>query len=131
MATAYTQRLIIVARSTFVASANTAAKQVDTVGGERTFTVPLRNVGDVTNTVRAYICDWRMTPTELTALRSRFQTVGATTRERTVVSPTVKGTYSPNLSDRLYMFDANDVNGWTAQEVRNKLGMDSLASIIV
>ncbi len=128
MATTYTQRAIIVARVGFAASCNTAAKLVDTAGGDRTFTVPLRLAGDATNTILGRWCNWSLTPGEVTALRQRLQAQGADAVERTTVTAAEKGSFVPVASKRLYIFDARDGIGWTPQEVLDVLGLDTLAA---
>ncbi len=126
--TAHTQRAIIVAREAFVTNGNLAAHLVDTVGGDRTFAVPLRLAGDATNTIRARWCNWALTPAEVTALRQRLQAQGADAVERTTVTAAEKGSFVPVMSKRLYVFDARDSVGWTPQEVLDVLGLDTLAA---
>lgn len=125
MASVYTQRAIIAARPAFAAAANTAAKRVDTTGGERTFTVALRQAGDATNTIRAYWCGWQLTPAMVTALRTRLQEQGATTADITVVPAARKGSYTFPAEAKCAIFDARE-GAWTAPEVLAALGMDRL-----
>lgn len=126
----YTQRAIIVARAAFAENCNLASKQVDTVGGERTFTVPLRRAGDETNTTIGMWCNWALTPAQVTALRQRLQQQGADVRERTVVTDDEKGTFTPDPAKRLYIFAAMEPDGWTPQEVLDVLGLDTLDTTV-
>ncbi len=129
MATAYTRRFIIVVRPALAAKANEAAKLVDTPGGERAFTVPLRLAGDAANTIRAYWCGWTLTVAEAQAIRDRLVEKGATTAETVVVTAAEKATFVPVPAARVYVFDARNGIGWTPAEVLTVLGLDTLASL--
>lgn len=75
MSTAYTRRLIIVVPVAVASQANVRAKEVDTVGGERTFSVGLVPVGSPAGTPPTYYwCSWAMTNDHHTAVRSRVDT---------------------------------------------------------
>ncbi len=130
MATVYTRRFIIVVRPALAAKANEAAKLVDTPGGERAFTVPLRLAGDATNVIRAYWCGWTLTVAEAQAIRDRLVEKGATTAETVVVTAADKPTFVPVPSARVYVFDARPA-GWAPAEVLAVLGLDTLATSIV
>lgn len=128
MATVYTRRLIVVVRPALAAAANQASKLVDTVGGERTFTVALRLAGDASNTTRAFWASWAMTPTEVQALRDQLVAKGATQAEVVVVTAADKPTFTPVLTARAYFFDARP-GAWTPQEVLTVLGLDTPATV--
>jgi len=131
MATLHTARAIVVARAAFAAKANLAAKTVDTLGGEFTFTVPLRVAGDVTNTAVAYICNWAFTQAEITAMRQALRDQGAKVSEVAVITAADKATYTPNPADQCYVFDARwEAASWTPAEVLTVLGLDTLASTL-
>lgn len=127
MATLYTQRYIVVMRQGFASKANTASKLVDTQGGERTFSVPLRLAGDATNTVRARWCSWALTPAEATALRDRLKEQGLLDQEVVVVTRAQRGTWVFDGAARAGVFDAREGTGWTPQEVLQATGLDTLA----
>lgn len=124
--TLYTVRLIVVVRQAFAAKANLASKFVDSEGGERTFTVPLRLGGDATNTVRAYWCGWAMTSGEATGLRARLQEQGLLDGEVVIVTKADQASFAPNLQARAYIFDARD-GAWTPDEVLAVLNLDTLS----
>jgi hypothetical protein len=126
MATVYTNRLILVVRQAFADKANVASKLVDTVGGERTFTVPLRLAGDATNTIRAYWAGWTLTPAQAAALRTRLQEQGLLDGEVVVVTKADQATFVPNLQARAYIFDARP-GAWAPQEALAVLNLDTLA----
>jgi len=131
MATAYTARLIIVVRPGIAAAANDAAKLVDLMGGEKTFTVPLRLAGDATNTIRAYWANWALTPAQMTAIRDRLIEKGATADEVVVVTAADKPTFVPVPTARIYVFDARwEATSWTPAEVLTVLGLDTLTTIL-
>lgn len=125
------RRTIMVCRPAFAAAANEACKQHDALGGDQTFTVPLRLRNDATNTIRAYWCSWALSSTDVTALRTYLRNKGATTAEATVVTVAQKGTFTPSPTARLYVFDARDDTGWTPQEVLDALGLDTLAQPVL
>ena len=125
MATAYTVRLIIVMREAFAAQANQAAHLVDTLGGDRTFTVPLRVAGDATNTPRARWCSWQMTPAQRDALRTRLQERGLLNDEVVIVPGSQEGSFVPMAQARAYFFDARE-GQWSPDEVLTVLNLDTL-----
>lgn len=127
MATLFTVRAIIVARAAVAAALNQKCAEVDTVGGIRTLTVPLRLAGDSSDTVRAYWCSWAMTPAQRTSLRTKFQAAGMTAAEAGVVTAAQRGSFTPDLAARMYLFDGRDGIGWTPEEVLSVLGLDTLA----
>lgn len=123
---AYSLRLIVVMRAAFAAQANTAAKLVDTVGGERTFSGPaLRLAGDATNQVRARWCSWQMTPAQATALRTRLQEAGLLNDEVVIVQGSQEGTFVPNAQARCYIFDARE-GQWSPEEVLAVLNLETI-----
>lgn len=129
MATVYTRRFIIVARTALATAANQAAKLVDLGGGERTFTVPLRLAGDATNTVRAFWCGWTLTVAEAQAIRDRLVEKGATAAETVIVTAADKPTFTPVPTARIYVFDARPAI-WQPGEVLSVLGLDTLAATL-
>jgi hypothetical protein len=76
--TVYTRRLLCVIPASQQAAANAAAKVVDPVGGERTFTVGLNASGRDTDAPTHYWCSWQMTPEQETQLRAEFAARGVT-----------------------------------------------------
>lgn len=78
MATRYTKRARIIVPLLSRDGANAAAKTVDTIGGERTFTVGLS--ADGTGDPSHFVCDWAMTETERTRLANEFTRRGVTAR---------------------------------------------------
>lgn len=127
----YTARAIVVARPGVAAALNAKCLEVDTVGGDRALTVALRLVGDAANTIRAYWCSWALKPAEVTALRSKFQAAGMTAAEVGVVTAAQRGSFTPDLAARMYLFDAREGIGWTPSEVLAVLGLDTLAPTIL
>jgi hypothetical protein len=121
---AYDRRAIIVARPAVANAMNQAAADIDVLGGAQTFTVPLRQAGDATNTIVGYWCSWALTPAMVTALRARLQARGATASEASVI---LAG-QTPTPGNRIYFFDARDDVGWTPAQVLTALGADVLAS---
>ena len=115
---ALTERRIIVCTAALAAVANAACKQVDVVGGEKTFNVSLRAAGDATNTTVAYWCDWLFDPTVLTTLKTLGVAAGFTTAETTERS--VGFTATPATLPRLAMFDDAI---WTPTQVLTALGL--------
>ena len=123
---AYDRRAIIVARPAVAAAMNQAAAQVDALGGAQTFTVPLRQAGDATNTIVGYWCSWALTAAQVTALRTALQNKGATASETT---PILVG-QTPTPGNRVYFFDAREGLGWAPADVLAALGVDVLASAL-
>lgn len=104
--TAYTRRLLIVVPASEQAAANTRAKEVDTAGGERTFTAGLVPVGSPSGTAPShYWCGWTVTQAEFDAIRSRLDT--AALRKKGI---------------RIY-----DAATWTPEAVLADLGLAQLA----
>lgn len=128
MTTVFTLRYIVVMRQAFATKANMASKLVDTVGGEFTFSVPLRLAGDATNTIRARWCSWAMTPAQAQALRDRLKEQGLLDAEVAVVTRAQRGTWVFDGAARAGIFDAREGTGWTPQEVLQATGLDTLAS---
>lgn len=122
---AFDRRAIIVARPAVAAAMNQAAADVDALGGGQTFTVPLRQAGDATNTIVGYWCSWALTPAMVTALRTRLQARGATVSETTII---LTG-QTPTPGNRVYFFDGRENVGWTPNAVLAALGADTLASL--
>ena len=102
MASLYTQRLIIVVPLARQATAWTLSKQVDIVGGEGMFRVPLSASGNLPAT--HFWGSWAMTAAERTSLLSRF----------------VDG------ANGVRVFDGNVV---TAESVLTTLGLRRLAGV--
>lgn len=125
MATAYTQRIIGVARASVVGKANAAAKMVDTQGGEKTFTVPLRSPTDLLNTPLAYWCGWSLTPTELTNLQTNLRAQGIKTAEANLLATTA----TVSLTAAFYLFD-NRTGQWTPDSILTRLGLDRLRVVL-
>lgn len=80
MATQYSVRYIIVVTAADAAIANAAAKTVDLVGGEKTFTSPLSPTGALPAT--HYWCNWAMTPAQATELSGKLDTLLSSNRAR-------------------------------------------------
>ena len=74
MPTAFTKRLIIVVAAPQQTAANVQAKAVDTVGGDKTFTVGLNATGRLADPATHYWCSWAMQPADATALQSGLPT---------------------------------------------------------
>ncbi len=75
------RRLIIVVDTDIKDRANTLAKRIDTVGGERTFVTPLYPAGLPQGAPSHYWCSWAMTDLDdinLRALRSALSTLDRT-----------------------------------------------------
>jgi len=70
--TAYTKRLIIVVSAVVSSACNDESKKVDTVRGDKTFTVGLSETGS--SPVTHYWCNWVMTPEDETALKDKLKT---------------------------------------------------------
>lgn len=74
--TEFTRRIICVVSANVRGQANALAKEVDTRGGERTFTVGLVPAGSPPGTTpTAYWCGWSQTPAEFTAFEARLATL--------------------------------------------------------
>ena len=116
---ALTARRIIVCNLAVAVAANAASKQVDTLGGERAFTVALRAAGDATNITVAYWCSWLFDPTVLATLKTKATAGGFTAAEATerVVGFTASIATLPRLS---FFDDAV----WTPDAVLAALGLD-------
>ena len=115
---ALTARRIIVCNLTLTTAANVASKQVDTIGGERAFTVGLRAAGDATNTIVAYWCSWLFNPAVLTVLKTAAKAGGFTTAEAT--ERPVGFTATVATLPRLAFFDDAV---WTPAAVLTALGL--------
>ena len=115
---ALTARRIIVCNLAVAAVANAASKKVDTIGGERAFTVGLRAAGDITNTTVAYWCSWLFDPTVLATLKTKATAGGFTTAEAT--ERPVGFTATVATLPRLAFFD--DAT-WTPDAVLTALGL--------
>jgi hypothetical protein len=104
--TEYTERRIIVMLVADAAQANTAAKQVDTVGGELTFAEAEAAVG-----VRW--CNWAMKPDEAADLEAEF----ATRRilHDVEVRPDGAGSFNPEVRAHALIFDTTE---WAPEEVQ-------------
>ena len=73
--TAYTRRLLCIVPAVRQQQANDLAKQVDTAGGEQTFTAGLVPVGSPAGTTPThYWCGWSLTTAEWNAIKSRLDT---------------------------------------------------------
>ena len=103
MPSLYTRRAIIVTPASLAPQANAGAKQndLDPVGGEKTFTVPLSATGSLPAT--HYWCNWQMTPDHWDAAQTRIKSLGAEVR----------------------VFDASTI---TPQEVLDTLGLQTIAT---
>lgn len=116
-------RRVIVCSQALAAQANVVAKRVDTVGGEFTFTVPLRAAGDATNTVVARWCSWWINVVDLASLKTKALAAGfgaAETSERLVGFVA-----TPATLPRLCLFDDA---AWTPAQVLAALGLDTLVA---
>lgn len=125
MATAFTSRIVGVVRAGNVAAANTAAKTIDTQGGERTFTVPLKGSADPTNVTRFYWCGWTLTPSELNDLRSAFRSQNFRVAEAALI---VKGA-TPNTSLNLWLFDGRE-GQWAPAQVLSALSANTFVTVL-
>lgn len=92
MTTQYTQRAIIVVTAQVQNAANARAKEVDTVGGERTFTMGLSATGTAPAT--HYWCGWWMQPAEYAGLSAKLNSM-------------------PQAGSRVWIYDGNT----TSEEV--------------
>jgi hypothetical protein len=120
VSTAFTRQVILVVRPAVADAVNTALKNAawDPVGGDRTFTVPLRATSDPTGPVVAYWALGSATPTMLTGLRNRMLAAGATSAEASLIPA---GTTANAISgQRVYCFDAAV---WTPDQVLSLLGL--------
>lgn len=119
--TIYTGRLIIVVKAAIRTQANDLTSKADTGNTTTaTFTVPLERAGSVV----AYWCSWQLTQAHIDAIRTRLRAAGLSD---VVVSGAQKGTYVPNESANVYLFDGRD-GQWTPQEVLNVLNLRTVAS---
>jgi hypothetical protein len=121
---AYDRRAIIVARPAVAAAMNQAAADIDVLGGQFTFTVPLRVAGDATNTVAGYWCSWALTLAMWDALQTRILARGATVSEAT---PILVGD-TPVPGNRVFFFDGRQSIGWTPAQVLTALSADTLGA---
>ena len=92
MATLCTQRAIIVVIAAAQSAANARAKQVDAVGGERTFVNGLSPTGTAPAT--HYWCGWWMQPAEYASLSAKLNSM-------------------PQAGSRVWIYDGNT----TSEEV--------------
>ena len=115
---ALTARRIMVCTVAVAAAANAGCRQVDTVGGQYTLTVPLRAAGDVTNTTVAYWVSWLFDPVVLVTLKTKAVAAGFTVAETTELLVGFAAT--PATLPRLAMFD--DLV-WTPAAVLTALGL--------
>jgi hypothetical protein len=104
--TEYTERRIIVTRVEDAAEANTAAKQVDTVGGELTFAEAEAAVG-----VRW--CNWAMKPEEAEALEAEF--AARRILHDIELRPDAAGDFHPEVQAHALIFDTTE---WAPEEVQ-------------
>lgn len=118
---ALTARRIIVCTAALATVANAASKKVDTIGGERAFTVGLRAAGDATNTIVAYWCSWLFDPAVLATLKT-YATAGGFTNAEATERP-VGFTATVAALPRLAFFDDAI---WTPAAVLTALGLDVL-----
>lgn len=117
----FTGRLIIVVKAAIQAQANDLASKADTGNTTTaTFTVPLERAG----TLYGYWCSWQLTQAHIDAIRTRLKAAGLSD---VVVSGSQKGTYAPNESANVYLFDGRD-GQWTPQEVLNVLNLRTVVS---
>lgn len=117
--TEYSEVVTIVVKAALRAQAEAAAVAADPTGGAGTFIpgVPLRIIGDATNTVVAYWCRWNMKP----AQRGAF--AAALTGPVNILAP---GVAVPGNRDQ-WLFDSNGTSGWTGSQVLTTLGYATLA----
>lgn len=106
---------IIVVRPTLRAQAEAACVAADPEGGAGTFNpgVPLRAVGDTTNTVVAYWANWHMQPGQRAAFASSLGGPVSTYRLG----------QAPHLGRNRWMFDATP-GQWTPDAVLAALGLE-------
>ena len=116
---ALTARRIIVCTAALATVANAASKKVDTIGGERAFTVGLRAAGDVTNTIVAYWCSWLFDPAVLATLKTYAKAAGFTSVETS--ERLVGFVATPATIPRLCLFDDAV---WSPAQVLTALGLD-------
>lgn len=67
----FTKRLAIVIPVNVKLISNNLSKNIDTEGGERTFTVPLAK-NTKPNTITHYWCSWQMTQEQFDAIQNKF-----------------------------------------------------------
>lgn len=103
--TDYTERRIIVLLDDDADTANTAAKQVDIIGGELTF---IR-----TPATGARWCNWAMTPAELVALRQEFAQRGLA--QEIEIVPDGSGGFHAEVHASILIFDTVE---WEPPEVQ-------------
>ncbi len=70
MVTLYTKRLIIVVSAAAAAVTNARAKEIDSEGGEQTFTVGLSATGK--EPITHYWCSWAMSDNEHDAMQQKL-----------------------------------------------------------
>lgn len=116
-----TVRRTMVCTAALRAQLNTAAKQVDTVGGQATFTVPLRAAGDVTDTVVAHWCSWSLDTQLLATLKTLAGVAGLVAAETTERAPGFTAT--PATLPRLSLYDGAI---WAPEQVLAALGLATL-----
>lgn len=112
------ERVILVVRANLQQQAEAAAIAADPEGGAGTFVpgTPLRAAGDMSNTVVAYWSNWAM----LEGQRAIFA------REMGGPNNVIAPGGNVNQGAARWMFDANEPNGWTADQVLAALGFDTL-----
>lgn len=79
--TLYSRRVIIVIPADLAAQANSRAAEVDTEGGERTFTAGLVPAGSPPGTPPTHMwCSWALRIAQNTAIRNRMQAIDVLSR---------------------------------------------------
>ncbi len=131
--TKYTIRFLIVVRATVVSNGNSAAKLVDVIGGEFTFTVPLARPANP-NTPVAYWCNWAMTKAEVKDLRNFLLARGFTADE---LKEAIKVGYVVDPSKRAVIFRTDSwlpnqdlTNAWSPEEVLQVLNLQTIETKI-
>ena len=114
MPTAYSRSVVLVVRPAVAAAVNAGLKHADfdPKGGDKSFTVPLRNAGDAANTVVGYWAAGAVRPAMLTALATRMQSAGATAAEVALIPKSA--TKASVNANRIWCFDGAV---WTPDEV--------------
>lgn len=120
MTSIYTYRLLVVVTAAMRDAAEAAGHDIDP-GAEVIFRMPLRAVGDATNTIVAYRCSWLMVPDDGPRLLQALRAHGFSNKEIGEVLP---GS-TPDMSDNLWVFDEG--KGWTPQSANAALGFAELA----
>ena len=119
-------RLIVVVRAARKADAEAAARVVDPAS-EGTFSAPLRFTSSPVTQIDVYMGSWRMQAGQAADLRQALRQNGFSNREIGLVPPGA----GVNMNDDLWAFDATEetFNSWTAEAVRNAMGLTFIETV--